>query len=107
MKINAETNKIELEYCSDDMIGQKGPWDVLLFGDMFYDPEFAETISIWLDSLALGSNRDIYIGDPGRLPFVNSSIKSKFELIAEYTLPEQCLKENFGQSVGCVWRTKA
>ena len=43
IRLNAEANGVEIEFCGTDCIGTDAGWDVVLAGDVFYDKSFADT----------------------------------------------------------------
>lgn len=103
VQINSELNTTSVEVSASNLIGSyNSQWDVVLLGDMFYDPEFADNISGWIKVL-IPSGITLYVGDPGRLSFMNHPLKSSLKLCAEYQLPDRCKLENNGLSSGYVW----
>ena len=97
--LNAQLNGLDVSAVWADLVGQQGPWDVVLAGDVFYENELGETIGDWLEWLH-GQGTLVLIGDPGRhyLP------KSKLECVARYSVkPSRSLEDH---DVGCakVWR---
>ncbi|ELU13871.1 hypothetical protein CAPTEDRAFT_139974, partial [Capitella teleta] len=47
--MNAKLNGTKLSISTDNFIGQPCQrWDVILLGDMFYDPKFADIVFEWL-----------------------------------------------------------
>lgn len=66
MRLNAALNGIEVETTSRDLIGDPlDGFDVILAGDMFYDPAFAKRVTEWLTSLA-ERGLTVLLGDPHR-----------------------------------------
>ncbi len=63
--LNAAQNDVSIAFDGRDLIGEQGPWDVVLAGDVFYDPAFARRLLPWLLALSK-SGTEILIGDPGR-----------------------------------------
>ncbi len=62
--LNAELNGVVIQTTTEDLIGvELGGIDVVLAGDMFYDPDFSVRVLDWLVRLP---GPDIFIGDPGR-----------------------------------------
>ncbi|OWF44329.1 electron transfer flavoprotein beta subunit lysine methyltransferase-like [Mizuhopecten yessoensis] len=104
ISLNADLNRVSLTTVTTNLIGShNNRWDIVLLGDMFYDMEFAETITKWVISLH-SHGVSVFIGDPGRLPLVQHPLKADLKMVAEYPLPENCLKENNGLSSGFVWK---
>lgn len=63
--LNARVNNVPLSTISEDLVGQDGPWDVILVGDMCYEQPLAGAVEAWLlDQASKGI--DVLIGDPGR-----------------------------------------
>ncbi len=80
-EINAELNGVALEVTSDDRVGTGGAgYDVVLAGDMFYDPQLAARLSDWLGALAR-AGATVLVGDPGRghLPTAGLSLLGQYE----------------------------
>jgi predicted nicotinamide N-methyase len=67
---NAEANGLSVETTSDDIIGSREHYDVILVGDMCYERPLAERLMDWLKS------RDalILLGDPGRSYFPKTGL---------------------------------
>ncbi len=63
--LNAKANGCELTITTRDLVGERGGWDVVLVGDMFYDDELAHACVPWLEELAR-EGAQILLGDPGR-----------------------------------------
>ena len=56
------------EITTDDVIGHRCAWDVILVGDMCYERPLAERLLEWLGSCAKGGTH-VFLGDPGRSYF--------------------------------------
>jgi predicted nicotinamide N-methyase len=66
LQINAELNGVQVETTTQDLIGDPlAGWEVILAGDMFYDPAFSARLLAWLRDLA-ARGALVLIGDPGR-----------------------------------------
>jgi len=63
--LNARQNGISLDIRTDDLIGSLEPWDVILAGDVYYEPKLAGRLKIWLEARAKAGTL-VLIGDPGR-----------------------------------------
>ena len=64
--INGGLNGVTVEATTEDLIGKGSQGcDVLLAGDMFYDPAFSRRVVDWLMALSAGGV-SVYLGDPGR-----------------------------------------
>lgn len=80
--LNAQENGAVVTVTTDDVIGQPGPWDVILIGDMCYERPLAERLTLWLKShVAKGAT--VLMGDPGRTYFPKSGV----EKLATYSVP--------------------
>lgn len=80
-RLNAEANGVRLELDEADPIGTDGGWDVVLVGDLWYEPELAERMAPWLRDLA-GRGAVVLTGDPGRahLPSVGLVELTRYEV---------------------------
>ena len=96
-------NLTEFEISKDNLLSQplQESVDVVLMGDMFYDPDFAHLIHRWLAQCSSGTT--VLIGDPDRLPFISHPLKRYLQLVASYELPATCRLENNGLTHGKVW----
>jgi predicted nicotinamide N-methyase len=64
--MNARLNEVKVETTTRDFIGNPlDGFDVLLAGDMFYDPAFSARVFSWLWTLA-DRGLEVYAADPGR-----------------------------------------
>lgn len=64
--LNARLNGVQMKTTTRDLIGDRlEGFDVLLAGDMFYDPDFSAGVFSWLRTLS-AFGMQIYIADPGR-----------------------------------------
>lgn len=64
--LNAALNNVTLERTTDDVIGRDDPaWEVVLAGDVFYEPEFSTRVFAWLAGLARRGAL-VLLGDPYR-----------------------------------------
>ncbi|MFA6033796.1 MAG: 50S ribosomal protein L11 methyltransferase [Myxococcota bacterium] len=64
--LNAEINNVTVQATTEDMTGNDAQgFDVLLAGDMFYDPAFSRRVIEWLKLLS-ASGVAVYLGDPNR-----------------------------------------
>ena len=97
--LNAERNGVEIDFESQDLIGQQAGWDVLLAGDVFYDRALADRLLPWFLALSK-SGTEILIGDPGRsyLP------KQHLVEMAVYQVPVTRALEDAEVKRTTVWR---
>lgn len=63
--LNADANGLTLSVTSQDLVGQDGPWDIILVGDMCYEQPLAGAVEAWLHDQA-ANGIEVLIGDPGR-----------------------------------------
>jgi predicted nicotinamide N-methyase len=99
IRLNAETNGVEIDFSGDDLIGEDDGWDVLLAGDVFYDRAFADRLMPWFTALK-ARGAAILVGDPGRsyLP------KAGLEKLAAYEVPVTRALEDAEVKRTTVWR---
>jgi len=69
--LNASSNGVSIETTSDDLIGSRDAWDVILAGDMCYERPLAEKLLDWLRT----SGSNALLGDPGRSYFPKSGVE--------------------------------
>ncbi len=61
----------KIEITTDDVIGHRCAWDVILVGDMCYERPLAERLLQWLSQCTRGGAQ-VFLGDPGRTYFPES-----------------------------------
>jgi predicted nicotinamide N-methyase len=71
IRLNAEMNGVAIMTTTDDIIGTRGDWDIILIGDMCYERPLAERLLAWLRN----SGADALLGDPGRSYFPKSDVE--------------------------------
>lgn len=84
IELNAEANAVDIRPLLADPTSDPVPdVDVVLVGDLYYEPDLAARVTAFLDG-CLASNACILVGDPWRdfLPH------SRLTLLAEYPGPE-------------------
>lgn len=82
--LNAAINGVSVEVLNADLIeGAPPPVDLILVGDLFYDPDLAGRVTALLDRAA-ATGADILVGDPGRVPLP----RDRLEEIARYDVAE-------------------
>lgn len=80
-RLNAAANGVTLDLVEADPIGTDAGWDVVLVGDLWYEPELAARLAPWLrDLVARGAQ--VLTGDPGRahLPTVGLAELARYEV---------------------------
>lgn len=80
-RLNAAANGVTLVVEETDPIGTDRGWDVVLVGDLWYEPELASRIAPWLRGLA-ARGAAVLTGDPGRahLPVVGLAELARYEV---------------------------
>jgi predicted nicotinamide N-methyase len=64
--LNARVNRVRVGFSRSDLLGEPPPWcDVILAGDVCYEPTMGSRMIEWLRMAAEGGTR-VLIGDPGR-----------------------------------------
>ncbi|XP_060593838.1 electron transfer flavoprotein beta subunit lysine methyltransferase-like [Ruditapes philippinarum] len=105
IQLNSAANRVTVQTSRDNMIGQlNSEWSTVLLGDMFYDEEFRDSLVEWTTNLFSKFKTNVFIGDPGRLPFLDHPIRKRLTKVAEYDLDGSCKEENNGLSTGYVWK---
>lgn len=96
-QMNAQLNHVKIETDTRNLIGHPDAlqFDIVIFGDVFYDKEFAALLLPWMSKL-LKNRKQCVIGDPGR-----HALSSRLELkkLASYKLPPMVCIENNGFTV--------
>ncbi|MGN6149239.1 MAG: class I SAM-dependent methyltransferase [Rhizomicrobium sp.] len=69
--LNAQANGMAISTTTDDIIGMRGDWDIILIGDICYERPLAERLLAWLRD----SGADALLGDPGRSYFPKTNIE--------------------------------
>lgn len=80
-RLNAAANGVDLELEEADPIGTDAGWDVVLVGDLWYEPVLAGRMAPWLRSLA-ARGALVLTGDPGRahLPVAGLDELARYEI---------------------------
>lgn len=93
--LNAELNGVCIETDTRNLINDPSTlhdFDVIVFGDVFYDEDFASQLLPWIQKL-VKNKKTCLIGDPGRHAL---SKQLNLKLLATYQLPENICMENHG-----------
>lgn len=92
--INADLNNVQIATDSRNLINHPSTFnfDVVVFGDVFYDEEFAAQLLPWIKQL-VENKQTCLIGDPGRHALCKSL---DLKLLAQYKLPDNVCLENHG-----------
>lgn len=99
MSLNAEANNVAFDAQLADFIGRDDGWDVVLAGDVSYERDMAECVTLWLLGLA-ERGAEVLIGDPGRTYLARSLL----EKVAEYDVPVIRDLEDSDMKTTSVWR---
>ncbi len=99
---NADHNRAAVDVCPDDLLGTRGPWDVVLAGDICYEQPLADRVMRWLRDLA-ATGIPVFLGDPGRayLP------KERLEWVVGYAVKTTREIEDTDVRNAVVWRVSA
>lgn len=101
-QMNAKLNNVKIETETRNLIHHQEAFkfDIILFGDVFYDEDFASLLLPWIEVL-IKSDKKCIIGDPGR-----HALSSKLELkkLASYELPPNVCIENSGFTITNVFK---
>ncbi len=81
-RLNAVANGVTLDLEEADPIGTDAGWDVILVGDLWYEPELAARMAPWLRDLA-ARGAEVLTGDPGRAHLPVDGL----EELARYEVP--------------------
>lgn len=65
VQLNSRLNEVAIAFTSENRLGKPVAADVLLAGDVFYDPRFADALIPWFTSV-VAAGKAVIIGDPGR-----------------------------------------
>jgi predicted nicotinamide N-methyase len=100
--LNAKVNDVALATTTDDLVGARGDWDVILAGDVMYDRDMATRALTWLRSEA-ARGVDVLLGDPNRGWLDPRGLErvASFMAAADGDLSGVALKE------AVVWRVRA
>jgi predicted nicotinamide N-methyase len=63
--LNAAANGVALAATTRDVVGEAGPWDVILAGDVCYEAAMAARVTEWLRAEA-SRGVAVFLADPGR-----------------------------------------
>ncbi|MGL4637532.1 MAG: class I SAM-dependent methyltransferase [Beijerinckiaceae bacterium] len=99
--LNAEVNGVadRISTTITDTIGNHGPWDVILAGDICYQKDIAAKVTDWLQDLHV-AGKTVLIGDPGRSYLPRTSLVS----VASYQVPTTRALEDNDIKNSSVWR---
>ncbi|HWA45893.1 MAG TPA: 50S ribosomal protein L11 methyltransferase [Hypericibacter adhaerens] len=100
--LNAALNGVHVPVTLEDQVGQAGPWDLVLAGDVCYERPMAERVTAWLRGL-VARGAQVLMGDPGRsyLP------KNGLELVTRHKVPTSLELEDRTERETAIWRLLA
>ena len=100
--LNSHYNDVTVTGVQEDVIGQRGDWDVVLAGDICYEKPLADRVMQWLRGLA-ADGTPVLLGDPGRtyLP------KDGLEWVVRYGVKTTRELEDTDVRNAVVWRVLA
>jgi predicted nicotinamide N-methyase len=100
--LNTEANGVSLSAVEADWIGRDEGWETVLAGDICYERDLAERVTLWLLALAR-RGATVLIGDPGRsyLPL------DRLESLARYEVPVTRSLEDAEVKQTSVWRFRS
>lgn len=90
-RANAALNGVELETTTRDLLGEPPDADLIVLGDIVYDPELYQRVSAFIESARRG-RIDIMLGDrtTARRPAGNLELLAEYEAPALPELQEGC-----------------
>jgi predicted nicotinamide N-methyase len=97
--LNAAANGLRVEARLTDCVGADAGWDIVLAGDICYQQDIAERVTVWLSNLHR-RGAVVLVGDPGRsyLP------TDRLEALATYAVPVTRALEDAEIKRTSVWR---
>jgi predicted nicotinamide N-methyase len=100
--LNATLNGVKVPVTLEDVVGEAGPWDLVLAGDVCYERPMAERVTAWLRKL-VSQGVEVMIGDPGRsyLP------KSGLQQVTRHRVPTSLELEDRTERETVIWRLLA
>jgi predicted nicotinamide N-methyase len=96
--MNAVENAAAVEVLLGDLVGSHEPWDVILAGDVAYQRNMADPMTIWLEARAKAGAL-VLIGDPGRAFLPQEKLRS----LACYDVPVPFILEDVAMKQTGVW----
>ena len=94
ISLNAALNDVAVTTIEKDIVGEHGPWDAILAGDVCYERPMAEQVSRWLKDMAQQGVR-VLMGDPGRnyLPGTGLSEIARYQVPTSLDLEDRTMRE--------------
>ena len=97
--LNAELNGLAIDCVTDDIVGRRRQWDLVLAGDVCYERPMAERVTRWLRRLA-ADGAEVLLGDPGRAYLPRHGLLE----IARYKVPTSRELEDRDNRDTVIWR---
>jgi predicted nicotinamide N-methyase len=97
--LNAAANRAAIDVVTEDLIGRRSAWDVVLAGDVCYEQPMAERTLAWLRCLA-AAGTEVLLGDPGRTYRPTDGLTE----LARYQVPTSLELETRTLCDTAVWR---
>lgn len=103
--LNCELNQLDpVPILTQDILNlERGRWDLIVLGDMFYDADLADRLHQWLKDCCWTHRTRVLIGDPGRPQFSVHSIQHQLHKVVDYPLTESTRQDNNGLTTSSVW----
>jgi len=98
MALNAKQNGVTLNIRAEDLIGSDEPWDVILAGDVYYEPRLAGRLKGWLEARAKAGTL-VLIGNPERADMQRDNLHA----LAAYDVPVPVFLEETTMKPAMVW----
>jgi predicted nicotinamide N-methyase len=98
IELNAIENAVIVKTRLGDLVGSDEPWDLILAGDVSYQPDMAARITGWLEDRAKTGTL-VLIGDPGRVYLPREKLRS----LASYDVPVPLALEDATMKRTDVW----
>jgi predicted nicotinamide N-methyase len=100
ISLNAKANDVRLDTMQADLLDEEPPTevDVILAGDCWYEREFGERTTAWLQQ-AHAAGIDVLIGDPGRRYLDRAAVRE----LAEYEVRSTTELEDLGRTTAFVY----
>jgi len=98
MALNAAQNRVNVGIRVDDLIGSHEPWDVILAGDVYYEPKMSKRLVSWLTARAKAGTL-VLIGDPERAHFERENLRA----LASYDVPVVMFLEETAIKPTTIW----
>ncbi|MEM8551662.1 MAG: 50S ribosomal protein L11 methyltransferase, partial [Pseudomonadota bacterium] len=101
ISLNAEANGVTVDHVSRDILDEHAGADVVLIGDLFYEPPLGRRALAFAERAA-GDGAEVLIGDPGR-PYLP---KEALQALALYAVPTPRALEDTDLKRTTVWQLK-